>query len=97
MDEAIPSLLLIFDGLLALTLVGVAWQLLYGKGLFRSVLLFIAFGLLLSLTWVRLGVPDVALAEAAIGAGVTGALLLGTLGRLWRMATGRSRGRGEGP
>lgn len=96
MHEAIPALLLAFDGLLALTLVGVAWQLLWGEGLFRSVLLFIAFGLLLSLTWVRLGAPDVALAEAAIGAGVTGALLLVALGRLRRMATLRARGRGQG-
>ncbi|WP_200182531.1 hydrogenase subunit MbhD domain-containing protein [Ectothiorhodospira mobilis] len=96
MAEVIRASLLIFDGLLALTLVGVAWQLLFGQGLFRSVLLFIALGLLLSLTWVRLGAPDVALAEAAIGAGVTGALLLVTLGRLRRMATGHARDRGKG-
>jgi multisubunit Na+/H+ antiporter MnhB subunit len=46
------------------------------------VVLFIAFGLLLALAWVRLGAPDVALAEAAIGAGITGTLLLVGLGRL---------------
>ena len=43
---------------------------------------FIAFGLLLALAWVRLEAPDVALAEAAIGAGLTGALLLSALSRL---------------
>jgi hypothetical protein len=32
--------------------------------------------------WVRLGAPDVALAEAAIGAGIAGALLLATWARL---------------
>lgn len=43
---------------------------------------FIAFGLLMALAWVRLQAPDVALAEAAIGAGLTGALLLAALSRL---------------
>ncbi|ETX28621.1 hydrogen gas-evolving membrane-bound hydrogenase subunit E [Roseivivax isoporae] len=37
---------------------------------------FLLMGLVVALAWVRLGAPDVALAEAAIGAGLTGALLL---------------------
>ena len=37
---------------------------------------FIAFGLFLALVWARLRAPDVALAEAAIGAGLAGALML---------------------
>jgi uncharacterized MnhB-related membrane protein len=37
---------------------------------------FIALGAFTALAWARLDAPDVALAEAAIGAGVTGALLL---------------------
>ena len=78
--------LLAFDVLLLVTLVWVAWQALAetGASLFRAVVLFIAFGLLLALAWVRLNAPDVALAEAAIGAGITGALLLVTLARLER-------------
>lgn len=88
MPEEITTWFLIgFDALLVLTLLGVAWRLLAGGDLFRSVVLFIAFGLLLSLAWVRLSAPDVALAEAAIGAGVTGALLLVALGRLRRLET----------
>jgi len=73
-----------FDGLLLLILVWVAWQALTEREgeLFRAVVLFIAFGLLLAVAWVRLKAPDIALAEAAIGAGVTGSLLLVTLGRL---------------
>lgn len=43
---------------------------------------FIAYGLLLALVWVRLHGVDVALTEAAIGGGLTGALLLGAVGRL---------------
>jgi energy-converting hydrogenase B subunit D len=71
-----------FDGLLCLTLVFLAWRLICMPDLFRAVMLFFVFGLLMSLAWVRLQAVDVALAEAAIGAGLTGALFLATLSRL---------------
>jgi energy-converting hydrogenase B subunit D len=64
------------DAVLAAALVGVGWRAVAGRGLFVSVVLYIVFGLLLALAWVRLDAPDIALAEAAIGAGLTGALLL---------------------
>jgi len=49
---------------------------------FVAVAGFVVYGLLLSLVWVRLAGIDVALTEAAIGGGLTGALLLGAVGRL---------------
>ena len=49
---------------------------------FLAVAGFVVYGLLLSLVWVRLAGIDVALTEAAIGGGLTGALLLGAVGRL---------------
>ncbi len=64
------------DGLLVLALLATAMAALWSRDLFRAVVLFIAFGLLMALGWVRLEAPDVALAEAAIGAGLTGVLLL---------------------
>lgn len=70
------------DTLLVLILLWMAWAALAGRDLFRGIVLFIAFGLVLSMSWARLGAPDVALAEAAIGAGFAGALLLATWGRL---------------
>jgi len=73
---------LVLDGLLAAILIWLAWAALSSRDLFRAIVLFIAFGLVLSMAWARLGAPDVALAEAAIGAGLTGALLLATWGRL---------------
>ncbi len=66
----------LFDVTLCLGLLGLAWGALQAQGLFRSVVLFMAFGLLMAVTWTRLDAPDLALAEAIIGAGVTGALLL---------------------
>ncbi|SFX59921.1 DUF4040 domain-containing protein [Marinospirillum alkaliphilum] len=70
------------DLLLALTLPLVALGVLLARELFRAVVMFIAFGLLMALVWVRLQAPDLALAEAAIGAGLTGVLLLDALGHL---------------
>jgi multisubunit Na+/H+ antiporter MnhB subunit len=43
---------------------------------------FIAYGLLLTLVWLQLHGVDVALTEAAIGGGLTGALLIGAAARL---------------
>lgn len=80
--EALTLLQWLFDGLLGLGLLWLAWWVLNCPELFKAIVLFIAFGLLMALAWVRLDAPDVALAEAAIGAGLTGALLLATLARL---------------
>lgn len=71
----------LFDGVLGLLLLGLAFGALHGRNLYASVLLFIAFGLALALTWARLGAADLALAEAAIGAGLTGVLLFAALAR----------------
>ncbi len=78
---------LVFDGLLGLALLWLAWQALSCPQLFKAIVLFIAFGLLVALAWVRLQAPDIALAEAAIGSGLTGALLLAALARLRRVDT----------
>jgi multisubunit Na+/H+ antiporter MnhB subunit len=43
---------------------------------------FVAYGLVLTLVWVRLAAVDVALTEAALGSGLTGLLLLGAAARL---------------
>jgi uncharacterized MnhB-related membrane protein len=77
--SALPWL---FDALLALALLWFAWRVVNTSRLFEAVVLFVSFGLLMSLSWMRLGAPDVALAEAAIGAGLTGALLMTALSRL---------------
>lgn len=80
--EAMTWLAWSFDAFIGLGLLWLAWRVLACPDLFKAVVLFIAFGLLLALAWVRLEAPDVALAEAAIGAGLTGALLMAALARL---------------
>lgn len=79
---------ILFDLLLAVSILGLAVAAITVRDLFAAIVLFIIFGLLSALAWVRLAAPDVALAEAAIGTGVTGALLLKTLHHL-RHVTGQ--------
>lgn len=76
------TLALSFDLLLVAALLWSAARALTTADVFRAVVLFIVFGLLMALAWARLDAPDIALAEAAIGAGLTGALLLDAVGHL---------------
>lgn len=71
-----------FDLIIGLSLVTVAWRIIRVGEHFRAVVLFITFGLLLSLAWTRLHSPDIAIAEAAVGAGLAGVLLMDALGPL---------------
>jgi uncharacterized MnhB-related membrane protein len=75
----------VFDLVLVLALLWLAWRALAAADLFKGIVLFIAFGLLMALAWMRLRAPDIALAEAAVGSGITGALLLSGLARLRRL------------
>lgn len=74
----------LFDALLVSALVAVAWRALASEELYTGIAFFIAFGLLMTLAWARLAAPDIALAEAGIGTGFTGALFFAALARLKR-------------
>ena len=67
------------DLLLVILLLSLSWSAVSTHDMKRGVVFFIAFGLLLAVTWARLHAPDLALAEAAIGAGLAGAMLLAAL------------------
>lgn len=75
---------LLFDLLLAAALLWSGGRCLSVARVDRAIVLFIAFGLLMALAWARLSAPDIGLAEAAIGAGLTGALLLDAYGVVTR-------------
>ena len=72
----------VLDVALAAVVLAVAVWTVAARELFASVVGYVAYGLLLSLVWVRLFAVDVALTEAAIGSGVTGVLLIGAAVRL---------------
>ena len=58
---------------------------LLSKNLFHTVLIFTGFGTVLSILWLVLQAPDLAITEAAVGVGVTAVLYFLTLKRLNRL------------
>lgn len=71
-----------FDAALLALLLGLAAWVVLARNAFAAVAAFIAYGLLLTLAWLQLHGVDIALTEAAIGGGLTGALLIGAVTRL---------------
>lgn len=66
---------LAFDLILGVALLASAWVTFHTANLSRAVIWFVAFGLTLALIWVRLDVLVVALAEASVGAVLTGIMI----------------------
>jgi uncharacterized MnhB-related membrane protein len=85
----IPELAAI-DWLLVFALLASGAWCLTSTDIHQVVVLYVSFGLLLALSWARLAAPDLAIAEAAIGAGVTGALLLDAASAIQESRDGRS-------
>tara|TARA_R110001592_G_scaffold89734_1_gene263729 strand:+ start:3057 stop:3344 length:288 start_codon:yes stop_codon:yes gene_type:complete len=71
---------LLVDILLCLCVLVIASSMFLVKQSFTAIVLFISLGLVITLCWIQLNAIDVAIAEAAIGAGLTGAMLLAS----WR-------------
>lgn len=76
------SVTLALDISLAMLVLAVAVWTIMSREAFAAVVGYVAYGLLVSLVWVRLFAVDVALTEAAIGSGVTGVLLISAVVRL---------------
>jgi multisubunit Na+/H+ antiporter MnhB subunit len=66
-------------------LIGLAAAVIFMRSAFGAVCAFIAYGLLLTLAWLQLRGVDVALTEAAIGGGLTGALMISAAARLRKL------------
>ncbi len=57
----------------------------FSKNLLNSVLIFMAYSLVMSIIWMLLESPDLAITEAAVGAGVTSVLFFATLKKIHGM------------
>ena len=73
--------------LLVLLVTGIAAPL--QKNSFLTVISFTTFGLAMSVIWIFLQAPDLAITEAAVGAGVSGVLFYLTLRRCGENKKGR--------
>lgn len=69
----------VLDLVLAVLTIALAWSALSIQSLREGVALFIALGLVVALVWARLAAPDLAIAEVAVGSGITGALLMAAM------------------
>ena len=52
------------------------------KNLLVALIIFMAYGVIMSLVWILLQAPDLAITEAAVGAGISTILLFVTLKKL---------------
>ena len=61
------------------------------KRLLAAVIIYTVFGLVMSLLWMLLRAPDLAITEAAVGAGVTGVLFILALHKINRLKGGSDK------
>ena len=59
----------------------------FSKNLLASVVIYMAFSLVMSIIWLILESPDLAITEAAVGAGVTSILFFVTLKKIRSIRT----------
>lgn len=75
----------IFETILLLGLVLCAIAVSFSKKLLNSILIFMSYSLMMSMIWILLESPDLAITEAAVGAGVTSLLFFVTLKKIHAM------------
>lgn len=72
----------VFTGILFLFLIVCAVAASLSKSLLNTVLIFMTYSLVMSIIWVILESPDLAITEAAVGAGITSVLFFVTLKKI---------------
>ena len=77
--------MLIFEYILLAFLVICAISVSFSKNLLNSILIFMSYSLVMSVIWILLESPDLAITEAAVGAGVTSLLFFVTLKKIHAM------------
>ena len=74
--------MLTFQYILLFFLVVCAVAVSFSKNLLSSIIIFMSYSLIMSLMWIMLESPDLAITEAAVGAGVTSLLFFVTLKKI---------------
>ena len=77
--------MLIFECILLAFLVVCAISVSFSRNLLNSILIFMSYSLVMSIVWIMLKSPDLAITEAAVGAGVTSLLFFVTLKKIQAM------------
>lgn len=74
----------IFNFILLLFLIVCALMVARIRDLLSAVIVFASYGLIMAIIWLQLSAPDVAITEAALGAGITSLLLVATISKTRR-------------
>ena len=74
--------MIIFEIMLLLFLIACAIAVSFTKRIISAVVIFMSYSIIMSILWILLESPDLALTEAAVGAGVTSVLFFLTLKRI---------------
>ena len=72
----------LFVHLFLLFLIGCAIAVSLSRNLLTSIVIFMSYSLIMSIVWITLQSPDLAITEAAVGAGVTSVLFFVTLKKI---------------
>lgn len=72
----------VFQIILMVFLIICAISVSFSRNLLNSLLIYMSFSLIMSILWVCLESPDLAITEAAVGAGVTSILFFTTLRKI---------------
>ncbi len=72
----------LFEVLLLLSLVVCAVAVAFNRDLLTSIIIFMSYSLIMCVIWILLQSPDLAITEAAVGAGVTSILFFVTLKKI---------------
>ena len=75
----------IFQGILFIFLVACAISVTFSKNLLNSIIIYMSYSLIMSIIWILLESPDLAITEAAVGAGITSVLFFITLKKIHAM------------
>ena len=65
------------------------------KNLLNSILIFMSYSLVMSVIWILLESPDLAITEAAVGAGITSLLFFATLKKIHAIEVEKEKGEKE--
>lgn len=72
----------LFECVLLLSLIVCAMSVAFTKDLLTSIIIFMSYSLIMCIIWMILQSPDLAITEAAVGAGVTSILFFLTLKKI---------------
>ncbi|MCL2852811.1 MAG: DUF4040 domain-containing protein [Defluviitaleaceae bacterium] len=80
--------MIIFEYMLLIFLIVCALAVSFTRKVISAVIIFMSYSIVMSIVWVLLEAPDLALTEAAIGAGITSVLFFLAIKRINSMGKG---------